>query len=137
MPEAFPVHPSLHHRHNQADFPGYRVLYPAELHVNSIMNGTFRNHHLPLPLSPESVLCLYAFLRSRPHQSRKYNKEHLPTGSFFVAIDYGYGTGIWNSTSGGTAHIVTATGNTVYYNISADGSVTKLLESPDLYWEYI
>ena len=67
---------------------------------------------------------------------KQYNKEHLPTGSFFVAIDYGYGTGTWNSTSGGTAHIVTATGNTVYYNISANGSVTKLLESPDLYWEY-
>ena len=67
---------------------------------------------------------------------KQYNKEHLPTGSFFVAIDYGYGTGTWNSTSGGTAHIVTATGNTVYYNISADGSVTKLMESPDLYWEY-
>ena len=67
---------------------------------------------------------------------KQYNKEHLPTGSFFVAIDYGYGTGTWNSTSGGTAHIVTATGNTVYYNISADGSVTRLLESPDLYWEY-
>ena len=67
---------------------------------------------------------------------KQYNKEHLPTGSFFVAIDYGYGTGTWNSTSGGTAHIVTATGNTVYYNISVDGSVTKLLESPDLYWKY-
>ena len=67
---------------------------------------------------------------------KQYNKEHLPTGGFFVAIDYGYGTGTWNSTNGGTAHIVTATGNTVYYNISADGSVTKLLESPDLYWEY-
>ena len=67
---------------------------------------------------------------------KQYNKEHLPTGSFFVAIDYGYGTGTWNSTNGGTAHIVTATGNTVYYNISADGSVTKLMESPDLYWEY-
>ena len=68
---------------------------------------------------------------------KQYNKEHLPAGSFFVAIDYGYGTGTWNSTNGGTAHIVTATGNTVYYNISADGSVTKLMESPDLYWEYI
>ena len=67
---------------------------------------------------------------------KQYNKEHLPTGRFFVAIDYGYGTGTWNSTNGGTAHIVTATGNTVYYNISAEGSVTKLLESPDLYWEY-
>lgn len=67
---------------------------------------------------------------------KQYNKEHLPTGSFFVAIDYGYGIGTWNSTNGGTAHIITATGNTIYYNINAEGSVTKLLESPDLYWEY-
>ena len=67
---------------------------------------------------------------------KAYNKEHLPTGSFFVAIDYGYGTGTWNSTTGGTAHIVTATGNVVYYSIGADGTVEKSLESPDLYWEY-
>ena len=68
---------------------------------------------------------------------KSYNKEHLPTGSFFVAIDYGFGTGTWNSTTGGQAHIVTVTGNTVYYNISADGAVVKALESPDLYYEYI
>lgn len=67
---------------------------------------------------------------------KAYNKEHLPTGSFFVAIDYGFGTGTWNSTTGGQAHIVTATGNTVYYSINADGSVLKILESPDLYYEY-
>ena len=67
---------------------------------------------------------------------KQYNKEHLPTGSFFVAINYGFGTGTWNSTTGGTAHIVTATGNVVYYSINADGSVEKSLESPDLYWEY-
>lgn len=68
---------------------------------------------------------------------KAYNKEHLPTGSFFVAIDYGYGTGTWNSTTGGQAHIVTAYGNTVYYSIDVDGSVTKTLESPDLYYEYV
>ena len=67
---------------------------------------------------------------------KAYNKERLPTGSFFVAINYGYGTGTWNSTTGGTAHIVTATGNVVYYSISPDGIVEKVLESPDLYWEY-
>ena len=84
-----------------------------------------------------SKLLPYVDLQIGDSESVKaYNKEHLPTGSFFVTIDYGYGTGTWNSTSGGTAHIVTATGNTVYYNISADGSVTKLMESPDLYWEY-
>ena len=68
---------------------------------------------------------------------KQYNKEHLPTGSFFVAIDYGYGTGTWNSTTGGQAHIVTAYGNTVYYSIDVDGSVAKILESPDLYYEYV
>ena len=52
---------------------------------------------------------------------KQYNKEHLPTGSFFVAINYGYGTGTWNSTTGGQAHIVTAYGNTVYYTIGVDG----------------
>ena len=68
---------------------------------------------------------------------KQYNKEHLPTGNFFVAINYSYGTGTWNSTTGGQAHIVTAYGNTVYYAIGVDGSVSKILEAPDLYYEYI
>ena len=84
-----------------------------------------------------SKLLPYVDLQIGDSESVKaYNKEHLPTGSFFVAIDYGYGTGTWNSTTGGTAHIVTATGNVVYYSINADGAVEKSLESPDLYWEY-
>ena len=68
---------------------------------------------------------------------KQYNKEHLPIGNFFVAINYSYGTGTWNSTTGGQAHIVTAYGNTVYYAIGVDGSVSKILEAPDLYYEYI
>ena len=68
---------------------------------------------------------------------KQYNKEHLPTGNFFVAINYDYGTGTWNSTTGGQAHIITAYGNTVYYAIGVDGSVSKILEAPDLYYEYI
>ena len=68
---------------------------------------------------------------------KQYNKEHLPTGNFFVSINYGYGTGTWNSTTGGQAHIITAYGNTVYYVIRVDGSVSKILEAPDLYYEYI
>ena len=70
---------------------------------------------------------------------KEYNKERLQLyngTSFFVGIDYGFGVGTWNSTSGGTAHIVTAYGNTVYYNISVNGEVTKNFESPDLYYEY-
>lgn len=65
------------------------------------------------------------------------NLERLQLGHFFVAIDYGYGVGSWNPTNGGHAHIVTAFGNTVYYNISSTGVVVKETESPDLYYEYI
>lgn len=65
------------------------------------------------------------------------NIEKLQLGHFFVAIDYGYGVGSWNPTTGGHAHIITAFGNTVYYNISPEGSVAKETESPDLYYEYL
>lgn len=65
------------------------------------------------------------------------NLERLQLGHFFVAIDYGYGVGSWNPTTGGHAHIVTAYGNTVYYNIFPNGIVVKEIESPDLYYEYI
>lgn len=52
-----------------------------------------------------SKLLPYVDLQIGDSESVKaYNKEHLPTGSFFVAIDYGYGTGTWNSTTGGQAH---------------------------------
>lgn len=69
-------------------------------------------------------------------ETKSYNLERLQLGHFFVAIDYGYGVGSWNPTSGGHAHIVTAFGNTVYYTISSTGIVTKEVESPDLYYEY-
>lgn len=68
--------------------------------------------------------------------TKAYNMERLQTGTFFCDIDYGFGVGTWNSTTGGTAHIVTVTGNTVYYDISNDGIVAKDMESPDLYYEY-
>ena len=68
--------------------------------------------------------------------TKAYNMERLQTGTFFCGIDYGFGVGTWNSTTGGSAHIVTATGNTVYYDITNDGIVTKERESPDLYYEY-
>lgn len=68
---------------------------------------------------------------------KAYNLERLQLGHFFVAVDYGYGVGSWNPTTGGHAHIVTAFGNTVYYNLSPEGIVTKETESPDLYYEYV
>lgn len=67
---------------------------------------------------------------------RSQSVAGVTANTFFVGIDYGYGVGTWNPTSGGQAHIVTAYGNTVYYNIDKDGSVTKALESPDIYLEY-
>lgn len=67
---------------------------------------------------------------------KAYNLERLQLGHFFVSIDYGYGVGSWNPSTGGYAHIVTATGNTVYYNLSPTGIVVKGLESPDIYYEY-
>lgn len=68
---------------------------------------------------------------------KEYNLERLKLGHFFVQVDYGYGVGSWNPTTGGHAHIVTAYGNTVYYELAADGTVSKELESPDLYLEYV
>lgn len=68
---------------------------------------------------------------------RSSNLKKLITGQFFTEINYGYGVGTWNSTNGGHAHIVTAYGNTVYYVIGVDGSVTKEAETPDIYYDYI
>lgn len=68
---------------------------------------------------------------------RSSNLKKLITGQFFTTINYGYGVGTWNSTNGGHAHIVTAYGNTVYYIIGVNGSVTKETETPDIYYDYI
>lgn len=65
------------------------------------------------------------------------NIKKLITGQFFTTINYGYGVGTWNSSTGGHAHIVTAYGNTVYYIIGTDGSVIKETETPDIYYDYI
>ena len=70
-------------------------------------------------------------------ETKAYNLERLKLGHFFVQVDYGYGVGSWNPSTGGHAHIVTAYGNTVYYNLAADGTVSKKIESPDLYLEYV
>lgn len=54
------------------------------------------------------------------------NKKNLSIGGhFFTQIDYGFGVGTYNSANGGFAHITTAYGNEVFYNISSDGAVSK------------
>lgn len=70
-------------------------------------------------------------------ETKAYNLERLRLGHFFVQVDYGYGVGSWNPSTGGHAHIVTAYGNTVYYDLAADGTVVKKIESPDIYLEYV
>lgn len=47
------------------------------------------------------------------------------SGFFFTELDYGYGVGTYQASTGGFAHVVTAYDNDAYYNISADGSITK------------
>ena len=59
------------------------------------------------------------------NQIKQNNLDRLRNGFFFTQIDYGYGVGTWQSTTGGFAHITTAYGNEVFYNINVDGSVTK------------
>lgn len=45
--------------------------------------------------------------------------------TFFIDINYGYGTASWLSATGGTALIITSEGHAVKYTISKDGEVTK------------
>ena len=44
---------------------------------------------------------------------------------FFTELDYGYGVGTYQSSTGGFARVVTAHDNDAYYDIAADGSISK------------
>lgn len=46
-------------------------------------------------------------------------------GFFFTELDYGYGVGTFQAGVGGFAHVVTAYDNDAYYDIAADGSISK------------
>ena len=48
--------------------------------------------------------------------------------TFFVDIDYGYGTGQWLPSVGGSAFIITSEGHAVAYTIGSDGAVIKSAE---------
>lgn len=46
-------------------------------------------------------------------------------GFFFTELDYGYGVGTFQAGVGGFAHVVTAYDNDAYYDIAADGAISK------------
>lgn len=56
---------------------------------------------------------------------KAHNLKELKNGFFFTQLDYGYGVGTWQSSTGGFAHVTTAYGNEVFYNIDVDGAITK------------
>lgn len=53
------------------------------------------------------------------------NLAVLPNGFFFTQLDYGFGTGTFTPSVGGFANIVTAYGHESFYQINADGSITR------------
>lgn len=63
---------------------------------------------------------------------KAFNIEQLHIGTQLVSIDYGYGVATWNSTNGGVANINTANGHVITYNITADGTVTKIKEGENV-----
>lgn len=56
---------------------------------------------------------------------KSHNLEQLKNGFFFTQLDYGYGVGTWQSSTGGFAHVTTAYGNEVFYTIGTDGAIVK------------
>lgn len=58
---------------------------------------------------------------------KQHNLKELQgiAGFFFTELDYGYGVGTYQSSTGGFAHVVTAHDNNTYYDIAADGSIAK------------
>ena len=53
------------------------------------------------------------------------NLEMLPQGTFQACLEYGYGVGTFQASTGGFVHTTTAKGNEVFYDIKSDGSITK------------
>lgn len=58
---------------------------------------------------------------------KQHNLKELQgiAGFFFTELDYGYGVGTYQSSTGGFAHVVTAHDNNTYYDIAVDGSIVK------------
>lgn len=58
-------------------------------------------------------------------ETKAHNLAQLKSGFFFTQLDYGYGVGTWQSSTGGFVHVTTAYGNEVFYTIGADGAIAK------------
>lgn len=58
---------------------------------------------------------------------KESNKSILKNiqGQFFCSINFGYGVGTWQSSTGGFIHIITAYGIDVFYDITTDYSIIK------------
>lgn len=70
------------------------------------------------------------FLQLQIGDSSKVKQANLKklqdiTGFFFTELDCGYGVGTYQSSIGGFAHVVASHDSDTYYNIAADGAITK------------
>ncbi len=65
-----------------------------------------------------------AEIKSRNLSKLKTVQNNNGDNTFFVDISYGYGTGTWNTSTGGKAFIFTAGGIAKVYTISSAGEVT-------------
>lgn len=65
---------------------------------------------------------------SKEVMARNLVKLETVEHQFQAEISYGYGVASWVNGDGGEAHILTAEGIMVFYNIGVDGSVTKISE---------
>lgn len=86
--------------------------------------GTANDNITALQRSKLTCLQLQIGNSSEVKQS---NLKALSTiaGFFFTELDYGYGVGTFQAGVGGFAHVVTAYDNDAYYDIAADGSISK------------
>lgn len=86
--------------------------------------GTANNNITKLQNSKLSCLQLQI---GNSDEVKQHNLKALSAiaGFFFTKIDYGYGVGTFQAGVGGFAHVVTAYDNATYYDIAANGSISK------------
>lgn len=80
------------------------------------IRGTYCNRYITTPTIDLEI--------GDSEEVKRHNLSKLTLGHFLTAIDYGFGVGTFSPSTGGFAHITTAYGNDVFYDIAVDGSVT-------------